>query len=223
MIGNSLAAQIVLTTGILLLTAIAPLAFIHHILHLLFHQSPLLPAHAFDSPFSWHSILHYWLGIELLFYVYFVTAYRRLQRGSRYVPLADHERSALFYRCFTECGKIEDFFPGWFKRADHLPRNIRYTAITIEEVYRENAREWLAWGFFGESLDEAQANTHTWDQLNWMLDYIEETSGLKFIEGYNPDIKALRLNLDPVKAVHRPWLFYFVSTECFPLSFVIYL
>ncbi|RKP24297.1 hypothetical protein SYNPS1DRAFT_17418 [Syncephalis pseudoplumigaleata] len=42
-----------------------------------------------------------------------------------------------------------------------------------------------------------------------MLDYIEETGRFKFRDGYNPDIVALRLNLDPVKAVHRPWLFYF--------------
>ncbi|KAI9597304.1 hypothetical protein BDF19DRAFT_421221 [Syncephalis fuscata] len=207
MIGNSLVAQVALATGITLLTAVAPIAFIHHLLHL-FHESPLLPAHALDTPFSFYSLLHYWLGVELLFYVYFVTTYRRLQRGSRYVQLTDHERSALFYRCCSECGPLEKFFPGWFKRAEHVPRAIRHEPIILDEIYRENAREWLAWGFFGGTLEDAQARARTWKQLNWMLDYIEENFHHQFPKGYNTDLTTLRLNLDPVKAVHRPCFFY---------------
>ncbi|ORX97333.1 alpha/beta-hydrolase [Basidiobolus meristosporus CBS 931.73] len=43
-----------------------------------------------------------------------------------------------------------------------------------------------------------------------MVDLFETEKGIKLPDGFNPDAKCIRLNLDPVNALHRPLIFYTV-------------
>lgn len=66
----------------------------------------------------------------------------------------------------------------------------------------------LAWSFFGEPielLDQSQLG-----EVKVMLNKIETTHKLRFLPGYNPKARCIRLNLDPVKVIHRPFLMYLV-------------
>lgn len=51
-----------------------------------------------------------------------------------------------------------------------------------------------------------------------MIKTAEDKYNIKFTPGFNPDLQCIRLNLDPVLAVHRPLLFYlgiYLSTMLF--------
>lgn len=66
----------------------------------------------------------------------------------------------------------------------------------------------MSWAFFGSALEDVlQDESHT-EELNYMIDNFEQEFHIQFDIGYNEDIIAYRINLDPVHAYHRPLAFY---------------
>ncbi|CAI2194385.1 6854_t:CDS:2, partial [Funneliformis geosporum] len=66
----------------------------------------------------------------------------------------------------------------------------------------------LAWCFFGSTIEEVRQNTEYITELYESIVTIENVKKVKFPEGYNPDVRCVRLSLDPIKAIPRPFVFY---------------
>ncbi|ORY03200.1 alpha/beta-hydrolase [Basidiobolus meristosporus CBS 931.73] len=78
----------------------------------------------------------------------------------------------------------------------------------MADIYRENLVAWLSWVFFTTSFETLAKDPEIVQELNEMVYLIEAEKGIKFPPGYNPKAKCIRLNIDPVNAIHRPLIFY---------------
>lgn len=134
MFGKSLPAWVCMRILMAFISSIAPFAAIYF---LLFFTSTHHP-HRFDllhyapaSIMAWSSWIHYWLGSELLFYIYFYTTRRRFQQRSRYIGLKASERNEIFSKCMREIDDPKPFFEMWF-----------LGTAAFEELRKGNIKEW---------------------------------------------------------------------------------
>lgn len=82
----------------------------------------------------------------------------------------------------------------------------------IEDIYEDNVREWLAWAFSACSLKDALANPQYAHLINDGLEMVKLRLGWPDMKkGFNPRVKAIRLTLDPVQTMHRPFGYYVVT------------
>ncbi|KAJ3791650.1 hypothetical protein GGU11DRAFT_827724, partial [Lentinula aff. detonsa] len=73
---------------------------------------------------------------------------------------------------------------------------------------RENLIEWILWALFSSGPHEAK---DSWkDKIDGYVRQIEEITMVKFENGQDEGMKALRLTLDEVKMVHRPLVWYII-------------
>ena len=68
--------------------------------------------------------------------------------------------------------------------------------------------EWLYWAIFSSTVEEGMEFV---PEVEEILAEMEQRDGTKLIPGYNPNIKSIRVTLDPVCATHRPLIWYLVS------------
>jgi hypothetical protein len=57
-------------------------------------------------------------------------------------------------------------------------------------------------------LEDVLKDEAATEEMNYMIDNFEQEFHVQFDHGYNEDIVAYRINLDPVHAYHRPLAFY---------------
>lgn len=82
----------------------------------------------------------------------------------------------------------------------------------IEDIYEDNMREWLAWAFSARSLKDALADPQYAHLINDGLEMVKLRLGWTDMKkGLNPKVKAIRLTLDPVRTMHRPFGYYVVT------------
>jgi hypothetical protein len=99
---------------------------------------------------------------------------------------------------------IERFLSGWFLGAD------------ICEIYRENLKDFLAWAFFYEDYEAMRQNLGSeygirqLDDLNWMVCAFDRKFELNMKPGRNPNVQCMRLNLDRLEPIHKPFFYYFL-------------
>ncbi|CAJ0841257.1 13782_t:CDS:10 [Entrophospora sp. SA101] len=139
------------------------------------------------------SFLHYWLGFELLFYFYFLLTKSRLQKLLEPVTLRKDQRTKILHDCLQEIEDFKTWIEGWFKVGDRK--------TTFDQIHR------LAWSFFGCGFDQIQNKEHE-NEIIEIISLIEISNNIKFPEGYNPNCKCIKLTLDPVKAIPRPFIYY---------------
>lgn len=124
---------------------------------------------------------------------------------SDYNPeLSGSQRDDLFHQILQGIDDPRKFISGWFMGA------------SPEEVYRENLTEWMLWAFFNQHSREAyqnEENGKTAQVVDRYLDAWEQHTGMAVTPGYNPKVKCIRLNSDPVKTIHRPACVYIVSGD----------
>jgi hypothetical protein len=75
-----------------------------------------------------------------------------------------------------------------------------------------NLTEWMAWAFFNKHVphlsdDECQ-------ELESLVHYVESKYGIHFGPFYNPKVRCIRLNLDPLSHRYRPLAAYLVCIVC---------
>lgn len=106
-------------------TSIAPFAFFYYVYYLATEE----------KLFTIHPSIHYWLGCELLFYVFFHITRNRMQRLLPSVAPSAKERSDLYYLCVSNIEDPQPWLSEWFilPNGEH-PK--------FEEIYRENVAEW---------------------------------------------------------------------------------
>lgn len=82
----------------------------------------------------------------------------------------------------------------------------------IEDIYEDNVREWLAWAFSARSLPDALADKYYARLIDDGLEMVKLRLGWPHMKkGLNPKVKAIRLTLDPLQTMHRPFGYYVVT------------
>ncbi|CAG8460052.1 21283_t:CDS:2, partial [Racocetra persica] len=60
-------------------------------------------------------------------------------------------------------------------------------------------------------FEKVRNNPEYLKEVNEIIDTVEKSKKIKFREGYNPDCGCIKLTLDPVEAIPRPFVFYAVG------------
>ncbi|KAI0784914.1 hypothetical protein C8Q75DRAFT_776751 [Abortiporus biennis] len=185
MIGNSLPEYIFIRASIYGLRLVAPFSILYLIASFYYRE--------------W--LFSHWLGIycliEAAFYILvYLPRTVLLQKAALHPPLwSREERQALFAKCLTRM-KDTDFSTGWFY-SKH-PSAIR----------RDNVVEWILWAFFSthpSGLDE------DWEEeLEGYVLMVEKLLGRKLEQGWDNTVRCMKITLDPVISLHRPFLWYLI-------------
>ncbi|RIA98659.1 Alpha/Beta hydrolase protein [Glomus cerebriforme] len=125
---------------------------------------------------------------------------KRFQKQLPPVIPPKHIRADSLFNCLNTVENFETWLEGWFKVGNKKTR--------FDQIYRGNIEEWLGWSFFSSPIEIVRQNTEYINELYDIINVIENEKRVKFPEGYNPDVKCIRLTLDPVKAIPRPFIFY---------------
>ncbi|CAG8501948.1 11917_t:CDS:2 [Acaulospora morrowiae] len=211
MIGDSLIARICIRVLMWVWSFAIPfLSFIYYLFYVTQRKSLLVEwfPNTFSSEIIDTSIfvfLHYWLGFELVFHLYFEVTRSRFQKLSQPVVPPKHVRAELLKDCLATLDNFETWIEGWF--------NVGHKKTAFNNIYRENFAEWysylsLAWSFFSASLKEVRQNPEYSIELEEIINTIEAQKKVRFPEGRNPECECIRLTLDPVKAIPRPFVVY---------------
>jgi pimeloyl-ACP methyl ester carboxylesterase len=92
----------------------------------------------------------------------------------------------------------------WFTHGHGSARRI----AKFEEIHRVHARQWMAWAFW----DTTYENDLGRSEIDPLIEMLEKRIGCEFQDGPEiEDVRPLRLNLDPLRAVHHPILHYVVT------------
>ena len=90
---------------------------------------------------------------------------------------------------------------GWFLRSPG------------RKIWRANVEDWLLWALF--SVRDKKNHSEWEDELDYYITAMGEYVGYPLRHGTNSaEMRCLRLTMDPVHMVHRPFVWYMVS---FPL------
>ncbi|KAI0039539.1 hypothetical protein FA95DRAFT_1577541 [Auriscalpium vulgare] len=184
MIGNSLPELIFIRASILGLRSIAPLSFIY------------LAASTHAGAFLWTPVLGAWAITEAAFYtLVYLPRRRSMQKNAVHPPLTAEERRTLFDKC-SKC-MSEASATGWFTYANG-----------DRVVKRGNAMDWLLWGLFASTQLEM---IQDWEaEMEHYVSVMATHIGYELDPGSNPDMQCFRLTLDPVRMVHRPFVWYLI-------------
>jgi hypothetical protein len=94
-------------------------------------------------------------------------------------------------------------------------------ATCLREVGREKLTAWTAWAFFGLPVHEVQASSSTaaaelHSTVQEIIDSVALRGDVMGATGTKEGVQVLRLNLDTVKALHRPLVYYAATAamEC---------
>ena len=72
-------------------------------------------------------------------------------------------------------------------------------------IRRDNVLEWLAWSCFKIQYDHCKADLDRVAALEDIMDMLEARTGTVFEQGYNSEIRSMRLTLDPVNVRADHW------------------
>jgi hypothetical protein len=115
--------------------------------------------------------------------------------------LTREQRKELVRKCLSSVSP-EDVYAlsGWFNSAP------------MPLVNRDNFVEWLYWAIFSSTVEdgeefvsEAEEYLLEMERHNW--------TKFEFVPGHTPEIKPIRVTLDPVRTIHRPLIWYLVRTR----------
>lgn len=102
---------------------------------------------------------------------------------------------------------------GWFLQRSG-PRGARWPAARVHEIRRGNLEEWLAWAFF--HCDPVDVPKDRRSELECLLEEGTKWLEADIPEGYNPEMQAMRLTMDPIPSEHRPLVSYVVTALLLP-------
>lgn len=82
-----------------------------------------------------------------------------------------------------------------------------FNFVPMSLVNRDNFVEWLYWAIFSSPVEEGEEFT---SEVEEYLVEMKQWDGIELIPGHTPDIKPIRVTLDPVRTIHRPLIWYLV-------------
>ena len=100
---------------------------------------------------------------------------------------------------------LRPFISTWFFGSD------------LEEIRYDNFADFFAWAFFLVDFDAMKAKASVCSEtqshlkeIELMIQLSEAKLQYQFQAGRNPNVRCMRLNLDPLTPRHRPFLYYLV-------------
>jgi len=81
-----------------------------------------------------------------------------------------------------------------------------FNGAPFSEIKMENLLEWAAASLFNKELPECDAKER--EELVGIIRFIEGVTGIRAKPGHNPNVRSLRLTIDPLRVVHRPLIMY---------------
>ncbi|KAF2870033.1 hypothetical protein BDV95DRAFT_496692 [Massariosphaeria phaeospora] len=195
MIGTSTPQYLFIRTCILGLRAVTPLT--------IFYSAYSIA----DPPASTAGkLLLAWCGLETAFWLLvFLPRKRALQADAVHPPPLDHDdRKDLFWRCWDKIPNPEYFLSRWFLGAK------------AHEIRRENVKDFYRWALLNrgdDTQDRARVDADVWkaedEELEGYVDGVQTLLG-RNIEPGRGSATGLRLTVDSVKMLHRPFLWYMI-------------
>ncbi|KAI4152850.1 MAG: hypothetical protein LQ340_002677 [Diploschistes diacapsis] len=142
---------------------------------------------------------------EVIFYVLvYIPKYRLFQKPAKHPPIApQEERRSLFQKSCDNITDPEAYLSKWFLNAP------------LSAIHRDNVKEFFCWAFFNRGAWGPEDE----QELEEYVDRIEELIGAKLKPGRGR-VKAMRPTLDPVKALHRPLLWYTIIALVDAITYV---
>ncbi|KAJ9644108.1 hypothetical protein H2201_007083 [Coniosporium apollinis] len=186
MIGTSLWEYIFIRACAIGLHFIAPLSLLYCSIVLFLRA---IGIHDYRYPL----ILEIWLLAETAFFLFVYLPFNYyLQRAATHPELPPREgRRELFRQCHDNVPDPQRYLSKWFLNAP------------IEEIKRENVKEFLRWAFLNKSEIDAADE----EELNEYVEGLEKLVGRRFEKGRG-EAKCLRLTLDRVNMLHRSLAWY---------------
>ena len=86
-----------------------------------------------------------------------------------------------------------------------------FNFVPVASVCRDNFVEWLYWAIFSSTVEDGEEFL---PEVEEYLAEMEQRDGIQLMPGRTPDIKPIRVTLDPVRTTHRPLIWYLVCV-CF--------
>ena len=167
-------------------------------------QSSLLPTVWGILKFSASASVHVYLLSEIVAYLVLqampLRGYILQPKSGIYKTpsklLGPKERLRLFRSCVkTFPGDPKKFVTGWFFDAD------------FEDILRDNAFEFLAWGFFG-TKDASRLSDAERKEVERILVECEGVLGAPFPPGRNTNVAYMSFDKEPLNDMHHPLLYY---------------
>ncbi|PFH46449.1 hypothetical protein AMATHDRAFT_69833 [Amanita thiersii Skay4041] len=161
------------------------------------------------SAFYGKLLISPWVGfmasVEAIFYLaVYLPRRARLQSPPTYPQpqLSRRQRQATFERCAVELPSLPPpngpYPMGWLLPHAH-PR----------EFKRDNVVEWLLWALFACDKERADLE-ECGEEINGYIRRIEEMLGRQLEDGRDDEVTSMRLALDPVQILHRPFMWYII-------------
>jgi hypothetical protein len=185
---------------------ITPIAYAYFIYHFFYPVN----FHAFPGGVYSYSFLTLWMLAEVIFFPYYYYLFYQLNYNLNHELkhfAQDHtSRMQLAKQCFEgmSLGTSSSVPP-----EQHLRKVIEgwFLDEPIIRVHYGNMASWSSWAFFGKDVKHmTEQEVH---DNNEIVDYIERMCKWKFPPGFNADLPALRVTLDPIFVTQRPFIFYF--------------
>jgi pimeloyl-ACP methyl ester carboxylesterase len=105
------------------------------------------------------------------------------------------EREALFHKCAKTM--TSQSITGWF------------LCSPGRQIWRDNVVDWLLWALFSARTSEGLPEWE--EELDYYTTVMGEYVGYPLRPGTNSEMQCLRLTMDRVHMVHRPFVWYMVS------------
>lgn len=102
---------------------------------------------------------------------------------------------------------------GWFLK-NSGDGTERWPVARVEEIAIGNLLDWVAWAFFHCSPDEVPEARM--GELQELIDKVKDWAEVDFPEGYNHEVRAMRLTMDPIPSEHRPLMYYIITALAVP-------
>eukprot|EP01038_Epipyxis_sp_PR26KG_P009700 gene9700-13057_t len=191
---------------VVLLRSITPLSYLY-ITYLILFQ---VTAEKMGLGLIVYYCLLLWSLAEAVFFLYYYNLFTKLsKRNPRLNHFASDTESRLklvsncFYALKASCKDgsgsekyLRKVIEGWF------------LDLPIIQIYKGNFASWTSWAFFGKDIRELSSDEKK--ENDEIIDFVEKEAQWKFPEGFSSEIPAARLDLDPIFATQRPFLFYAV-------------
>jgi len=128
----------------------------------------------------------------VFFFLIYLTRKHHLQRSAEHpARLPREKRRILFERGIKTTPEPESYLRTWFLGSE------------LKEIKRENVKDFFRWGFLNTGDFDAADD----DELEEYVAGVEKALGRK-IEAGRGNAKCLRLTIDRVDMLHRPFIWY---------------
>lgn len=169
-----------------------------------------------DGPYArgFNRVAWYYSAIEVPFSIFLWRVSRSTQRLLDPPDVDIVKLETLLDKCLGSGSPRSSALSKETEQQAFLSRLRRwFHGAPLHEIKADNVREWLAWAFGGRELEEIRREPERIQLINKALAIASERVGYEFEPGYNPAIKCLRLTLDPVRSLHRPFGYYVVCNS----------